>query len=345
MKNKQFEKYVKSENNLNAVKFICAILVILHHSYPITFGPDYIDPFKRITNSQFSLGNFSVIIFLFIAGMLITMSFVKIKDYKKFFIKRITRIFPSLVVVILLTVFVIGPVFTNIDVKKYFTSINTYKYLIFNCILITNHNLTVFTNNIYNLSPNGSLWTLPVEFCCYIIIIILNLFKLLKEKIVKYYPILIMAIYLCQSIVIKYIGGFWPAVQAILFFGMGIYIYLFFNESNFSKKGFLISLVLLIVSLVLNIYSYINILLIPYIIIYITFFIKKKFKRLNNLGKYSYEIYLTGFLIQQCVSNIFNSYIKSPYFNFILSVPIIIILSIVIHRFVDVVLKKFKLII
>ena len=211
-------------NNLNAIKFVCAFLVVLHHSYPISFGVNYIDPFQKITNNQFSLGNFSVAIFLFIAGMLITKSYEKSKSSKQFLWKRIRRLLPSLIIVIFLTVFLIGPVFTTVSIKKYFLSMSTYRYLISNCLLLTNHNLLVFQNNIYNLSPNGSLWTLPIEFMCYIMVIFFGMFKLLRKKAIRFITAIAVITYFCQNMLYS---NLWPAIQIVLFFILGMYIYFY----------------------------------------------------------------------------------------------------------------------
>lgn len=333
------KKYMvlSKENNLNVIKFICAIAVIFHHCFPITFGPDYIDPIKKVTNSQFSFGNFSVTIFMFIAGLLIALSYINTKSNFKFLIKRIKRLLPSLIIVIMVTVFIIGPIFTTVGIKEYFLNINTYKYFIFNCFLITNHNLPVFLNNAYNLSPNGALWTLPVEFCCYIGIIILGSIHFLKAKVVKFFPIIIIIVNSFQFLIIKYIAGLWPALQAILFFGMGIWVYFNYKKIKLSSKFLIIDLLLIIISLMLNFYSYINIVLIPYLVVYIAYG-TKYIKFLNNLGNYSYEIYLLGFLIQQCVADIYIG--KNPYINFFVSLPIIFILSVFVNKLVEFIIKK-----
>lgn len=325
------------DNNLNVVKFICAILVVLHHCYPITLGPDYIDPIRRITKLQYCFGNFAVTIFLFIAGLLITLSYMKTKNNKKFLIKRLKRLLPSLIIVVFFTVFIVGPIFTSIGIKNYFLDISTYKYLICNSLLITNHNLPVFLSNAYNLSPNGSLWTLPVEFCCYIGLMILGIFKLLKDKIVKFFPIIILIINSLQFILIKYVNGLWPAFQAFLFFGMGVWTCFNYKKIRLSYKLFILDIVIFVLSIVFNVYTYFNIILIPYLVIYIAFGIKN-LKFLNYMGNYSYEIYLLGFLIQQCVASLYNG--KNPYLNFIISLPIIILLSIILNKFVKFIMKK-----
>lgn len=329
---------IHKNNNLNSIKLVCALLVIFHHSYPITMGQHYIDPFRRFTNLQFSFGNFSVIIFLFIAGMLITKSYLNSDGNIQFLLKRLKRLLPSLIIVIFITVFIIGPIFTSMELAHYFITLDVYKYLFMNCILLTNHNLPIFLDNAYNLSPNGALWTLPVEFLCYVGCVILGSLSLLKKNIMKYLPYLVIFINLLQFIFIDYISGLWPAIQAILFFLMGMAVYFNKERIKLCPKYFILSLCITIISLICNLYSYINIITIPYMVIFLAFYFNKKVKFLDRLGNYSYEIYLVGFLIQQCVAYIIP--MKVPYLNFIISVPIVFLLAIIINKLVDFIDKK-----
>lgn len=329
---------ITTHNNLNAIKFVCAIFVIFHHCYPIAMGKDYVDPVRKITNLQFSFGNFSVLVFLFVAGLLITKSYTKSKNNKVFLLKRIKRLLPSLIIVIFLTVFIIGPIFTKLSLKEYFTNLDVYKYLVMNCLLITNHNLPVFLSNAYNLSPNGSLWTLPVEFLCYIGTIILGLLHLLNKKFMKYFPYMVIILNCMQFIFIKRIGAVWPALQAILFFLMGMSIYFNSKKVILNPMYFIISICVTIISIIFNVYSYVNIITIPYMILFLAFYFKNKISFLNELGKYSYEIYLLGFLIQQCIASLFP--VANPYFNFFASLPFILILAFIVNKLVKLINKK-----
>lgn len=332
VKDNKLRKKIDRDNNLNALKLICALFVILHHSYSISLGPDYIDPFRRLTNDQFTLGNFSVTVFLFLAGFLITKSALESNSVKEFMLKRIKRIFPSLILVILFTVFIIGPIFTQLSIVEYFTNFSTWKYLVCNCLLITNHQLPVFLNNIYHLSPNGSLWTLPVEFICYIGICLCSTLKILKKEIIKFIPLFIAIIYLMQSKIINLVPTLWPAIQLFLFFGLGVFLYFFKDKLKLHIIGLISCIAIFILSIILNIYSYLNILIVPYLVCFFAFGIKKKIPILNRLGNYSYEIYLLGFLVQQVVFSVFSKPTMNPYMNFMISLPIVLILSIPLNK-------------
>ncbi len=72
--------------------------------------------------------------------------------------------------------------FSSYSLIDFFVSTDFFKYCL-NFILIPVHNLPgVFTNNIYPGVINGPLWTLPLEFVCYIILLIAYKLNLVNKK-------------------------------------------------------------------------------------------------------------------------------------------------------------------
>src|SRR5690606_29965057 len=147
------------------IRLSAAIAVIYAHSYPLTSS--FEDPLKNFSSDKISFGSLAVAIFFIISGLLISQSFHR-SDLLKFTVARILRIYHALVVITLLSVFILGPVFTNFSWSSYFTDRMTLKYL-FNVfsIRIQHHLPGVFENNYYPNTVNGSLWTLPIEIACY----------------------------------------------------------------------------------------------------------------------------------------------------------------------------------
>src|ERR1700743_1799638 len=90
------------ENNFDFIRFYAALAVIFCHSFALT--TQIKDPLQRFSNSRSSFGGSSVEIFFIISGILITQSFERSKDLTSYFRARILRIYPALIVVVLLTV-------------------------------------------------------------------------------------------------------------------------------------------------------------------------------------------------------------------------------------------------
>jgi peptidoglycan/LPS O-acetylase OafA/YrhL len=71
-------------------------------------------------------------------------------------------------VVVLATVFIIGPLVTTLSEKEYFTDDQTYSYLSMMTLYAEKQYLPgVFTGNPFDTRINAPLWTLKYEFTFY----------------------------------------------------------------------------------------------------------------------------------------------------------------------------------
>ena len=155
-------------NNFDFVRFAAAFFVIYGHCN-ILFG--YSPPLILGMN----ISSIGVTIFFSLSGFLVTDSWERQPRLTSFFIKRSLRIFPALIVVTLLTTFVLGPLMTRDVLSEYLRNPQTWDYLR-NALLYISYSLPgVFAENIYKDAVNGSLWSLPPEFFCYICVAAIGL--------------------------------------------------------------------------------------------------------------------------------------------------------------------------
>ena len=160
------------ENNLTALRWLAAGLVLYGHSFVFLGLPE------PSFMSWLPLGTLGVYIFFSISGYLVTQSWHHDAHLGRFLKRRALRIFPGLIVCILFTVVVLGPILTHLKISDYFTHPNTLLYLR-NIGLYISYSLPgVFETNHYPAAVNGSLWSLPVEFFMYLILSILGYLKL-----------------------------------------------------------------------------------------------------------------------------------------------------------------------
>ena len=104
-------------NNLNAIRLLAATLVIASHSFALRFGTrrfDY-EPLLVFTRGMLSIGGLAVGFFLY-GGFLIARSAEAHPTAKDFFKRRIARIFPELIAVVLLCAFVLGYILSRLSV-------------------------------------------------------------------------------------------------------------------------------------------------------------------------------------------------------------------------------------
>ena len=329
----------KKYNNLvDLIKFIAALLVIFSHSFSLSSGSkDYL---ARISPNA-SFGSLAVAIFFSFSGYYVTKSILK--NDKKFLLKRIKRIFPELFVVTFLTIFVVGPIFTNLSLSSYFLKRETYFYFI-NAFLVPYHTLPgVFTKNIYGSTVNGALWTLSVEFLCYFYIwIIKKLGLLTKQKITLLFPI-ILFFSLFGYIIMKKMGikVIMTIIRPFLIFNFSSLLFFYKEKINWH------SLVLLICSffafLILKnaiLYDIILVLILTTALCYLANSVFINNSLLSMMGKISFAIYLVGFIVQQCVISLYGGVMNS-YINFIIATPISIILAIIVYSFTNFLNKYF----
>jgi peptidoglycan/LPS O-acetylase OafA/YrhL len=159
------------KNSLDLLRLVAATFVLYSHQYALLGLPE--PSFFGWT----SFGGAGVAIFFFLSGVLVWTSWERDPDLKRFFVRRSLRIFPALGVVVLCSVFLLGPVLSTLHLTDYFAASETWRYLS-TVLLLVRHALPgVFADNPFPLVINGSLWTLPVEFLCYITVAVLGSLK------------------------------------------------------------------------------------------------------------------------------------------------------------------------
>ena len=157
---------ISRENNFDLIRLIAALQVAVHHTLVHLQVPEF--QLKLCVgggriNIEFPFPG--VIVFFAISGFLVTASLDRNQSVKKYILNRILRIVPALYLAFILT-FIALACFGFINVKT-FSSIPFLGWIIGQLTLFQ-----FFTPDIlrpYGVGcPNGSLWTIPVEFVFYL---------------------------------------------------------------------------------------------------------------------------------------------------------------------------------
>lgn len=150
------------KNSFDLLRLFAAVLVLYSHQHVLLglLEPRFLD--------WTTLGGVGVSIFFVLSGFLVWSSWHRDSDLKRFFVRRSLRIFPALWFVVLFSVFVLGLILSVLFVSGYFATSETWSYLSTALLVIRRGLPGVFTDNPYPFAVNGSLWTLPVEFLCYL---------------------------------------------------------------------------------------------------------------------------------------------------------------------------------
>ncbi|MCU1682706.1 MAG: acyltransferase 3 [Amycolatopsis sp.] len=152
------------------LRMIGAITVVVDHSSPLVH-PERLTIFPAAWHA--SPGYVALMGFFAMSGFQIQDSWLRDPSWWRFSARRLLRILPPLVFVLLVSVFVIGPVFTSWSAGDYWSGLQTWRYLVGNTVLfLTEHILPgVFFGNPYPWSVNGAIWTLPMEMVGYGIVL------------------------------------------------------------------------------------------------------------------------------------------------------------------------------
>ncbi len=298
-------------NNLNFMRFIAALMVIVSHCYVIVLGGDASSILAKFTGDRLSSGGVSVGVFFLFGGFLIARSCEHYPEPKKFFSARVLRLFPELLFVVLLTVFVIGPLVTSLSLLDYFTNSETYKYL-FNGLLIMDYKLPgVFVNNPFSGVVNGSLWTLPAEFLCYVLCFVsYKLTQFDKKK----FMLLSVPVFILAAV---YYAKFSPlqlsAVRAVLLFYLGVLIWVFRDQVTISPVLGLTSIVLWFVMVFQGIDNLAMLTVFPIACFCLAYGMGNHFSSFGTKYELSYGIFLWAFPIQQVLVQFFPAW--HPYVN------------------------------
>jgi peptidoglycan/LPS O-acetylase OafA/YrhL len=327
------------DNNLNLIRLIAAVMVVFCHAFPIALGTAYADPLSTVSHGQTSFGNLAVCIFFFYGGFLIMGSAVRSRTAKSFFKKRISRLFPSLIAVVLICVLILGPILTNMDPVSYYTDFGTYKYLL-NAVLVPIHDLPgVFANNIYGQTVNGPLWTLPIEFICYVLCFLLFRMQITDQKKMKYSILLFIPGYIVMSIFLARIPVLKEALRPMGMFYAGMLCYVYRDHIKINGWIALIMAAVLAVSIPFGILEYTVLIALPYVLLYAGFAIKQQKAILSGAPDISYQLYLCAWPIQQIVCQM-NGGSMSPWMNFVIALPISTLIAFGLYECVDKRMKK-----
>lgn len=326
---KKFES--TRSNNLNLVKFIAALFVIISHAYPLCKGAEYNDILSDLSRNSIAFGSLAVAIFFMSSGFFVTKSLLKSKDSKKYLHNRFIRIFPPLWFTLIVCIVVCGLFFSTYSLGKYFLSSDFFKYCL-NFILIPIHNLPgVFMNNIYPGVINGPLWTLPIEFVCYLVLLLAYKLNLVNKKSYKYVALLVIVAFVGINLIPLSIKGY---IQPCFLFFWGSFYWIYRDKITMNNTYFLISLVAFVLLIVLGYGHVASFLFVPYLTLYIAFCLPQCNNRLASLGNLSYDIYLCGWPIQQMIISLFGGSMLVG-MNILISIPLSILVGYITYSLVE----------
>lgn len=157
-------------NNFSALRLMMALAVLVSHAVFLATGQFSAEPLVALTG--YSLGQYGVQGFFILSGIVVTQSLVKRGDLVDYGRARALRIFPALIVCVLVTALIVGPTFSALGGAAYFKSFAVVQYILKTLSLSTGSAQLpgLFPTNPAPGVVNQSLWTLKYEVTCYLML-------------------------------------------------------------------------------------------------------------------------------------------------------------------------------
>lgn len=320
------------DNNLNLIRMAAAIGVLASHSVALVVGPGNGAPLKETLG--YSLGTLSVWVFFGVSGFLITQSYVQTRSPTKWLLARALRIYPALIVAVVLTVLLLGPAMTSRTLGAYFTDPGTWSYLWGNATLLQfQYPLPgVFENVPHPNSVNGSLWTLPFELMCYALVFVVGMAGLFQRP----FALVVLGAFLAT---LYFWDGLPTSFHVQRFREVGS-VFVLGSAMFLARRKVPIRLDLAVVLAAITyslsetpLYDEALKIALLYGTVWLAFIPEGAVRSYNRLGDYSYGLYIYAFPIQQSVIVILPE--SSALTNFALSLPITMVFATLSWRFIE----------
>jgi peptidoglycan/LPS O-acetylase OafA/YrhL len=169
-------------NSFGLLRFAMATLVLISHSYLYSAGTSAAEPLDSWLGR--SLGECAVQVFFLLSGVMVAQSFDRSRSIIDFAVARVLRIFPALIVCVLATSFLLGPIVSSLSPADYLANPELYRYIAKTLTLSTGSATLpgVFDANAYAGYVNSSLWTLKYEVACYFGLALLGAAALFDQR-------------------------------------------------------------------------------------------------------------------------------------------------------------------
>ncbi|MFM0693177.1 acyltransferase [Paraburkholderia graminis] len=173
----------RNGNNFDLVRLVAAVAVVYGHSYLLQ-APDGSSDWVHNALGFDGFGALGVYAFFLLSGMLVTASFDRQRSAPRFAVLRIARLWPAVALGSLVTVFIVGPLFTTLPLREYFSSGMTWSNLDNFSTIVMNTGWAlpgVFEHNRFPVDVSSPLWTLPLQVRCYLIVLAAGMLGLLSS--------------------------------------------------------------------------------------------------------------------------------------------------------------------
>lgn len=300
-----------------------ACLVVAWHSVVTSYGGDV-----QLRLAAGPLGPLVALLmpmFFSLSGFLVAGSLERTRTIGKFLGLRALRIYPALVVEVVLSAFILGPLLTTLPLGTYVADPQFRMYLL-NALGDVHFALPgVFSANPLASTVNGQLWTIPFELGCYVTIAALGMLGIVKRRWLFLVAIPLFTLVFAAYLLGKYgqishpDGAAIPGPLLVIAFLIGVALYCYRDRVPHRWPVFAVSAVVGLTLLAIPYGDFLAPLPIAYSTVFLGLLNPPKLRMLRG-ADYSYGIFLYGFVIQQTFAS-FGSWTHHWFVNIAVCLP------------------------
>lgn len=328
-------------NNFDFIRIAAAISVLLSHQFALSGLPEPL-VFKYQT-----LGGYAVMVFFSISGYLIASSWDRRPALGSFVLKRLLRIWPGLACTVLICGLILGPLVTTVSLKEYFASPTTARYFETLIFHVNPFLPGVFPKSPVAYIPNGVLWTIPIEFRCYLYIALLGLIGVFRKRWILLALLAALAVWYYGIHNAEYVFARTHThifdVEYATFFFSGALLYCFQDKwQTLRSKLCLVGATCLAGGLAYGFGHQLicAFLLTPTLVVLFGAACTPVIHRFGRFGDLSYGIYIYAFPVQQTIISAFP---RLNYFqHLVIILPIVVVMAWLSWHLVEKVALRYK---
>jgi peptidoglycan/LPS O-acetylase OafA/YrhL len=334
----------KRKNNFDPLRLVLASLVIISHSFTMVHTT-WPEPLAFLTKGQMDLGGLAVDAFFTISGSLIAASWVRSRGLADYARKRILRIYPGFLVCCLFSVFILAPI-GQPRLASFFASF-PWPTFVKNALLLNRIELPRSFSPppwLWDSELNGSLWTIKIEFECYILIALLGLAGLLKKRhLILGLTLLVNAAYVLSDLQPDFLARS-AAAPAMLHFAnhfrfcsyflLGTCAWLFSDRIRYTRLPLALAVVSYLVGARLGCGSIFMPWALAFMLFYVAFHPRVSFGRMAQKRDLSYGVYLYGWPMQRVAVMLVGRQLN-PYLLTLTCAPLVLITAFLSWTFVE----------
>lgn len=313
-------------NNITLLRLLAASAVFWGHCFDLVLGPGQIhqdapsQAIRLIDAYRGGTAGIGVGLFFVLSGLLVTRSYSNRGSLIDFAVARALRIYPLLIVTVLVSAILLGPLVSTLSVREYFESSIPYRYVLSNGSLwqLVHRLPGVFDENPFR-GVNGSLWTLPIEVSLYGVVGLAGALGLLCRRT--------LVTWLAGSVILAYLvvhpwpAGFVGLLRTSLYFLVGALAWIHADRIRLDRRLLLAAIGICAIATFIRfeltqismphadrvwlraafeqLYRPIYVFAFSYVVLFVSFSESVRLPRIDRFGDLSYGVYVWAFPVQQ----------------------------------------------